>query len=178
VVVLTNILKLTWNAKLDQGLFARMSRVNAGFLLLYAVLRLGEIVIMGKLRFLGANWPTLLFLFEMALFLVPAFMFLSPAVQVNRGKTFGAALLTLAAGAMYRIDTYMTVYRPAGWGPDGKASPAGWEYFPSVGETIVTLGMAAVGVAIFLFISRKFPVVVVDDRPSSGGAGVQTAASH
>jgi Ni/Fe-hydrogenase subunit HybB-like protein len=64
---------------------------------------------------------------------------------------------------MYRVDSYMTMYRPAGW-TDGVANPSGWDYFPSLGETIVTVGMACVGIALFIVISRLFPVVVVADR--------------
>jgi Ni/Fe-hydrogenase subunit HybB-like protein len=58
----------------------------------------------------------------------------------------------------------MTVYRPAGWNAAGKPIAAGWDYWPSAGETIVTLGMASIGIALFIFISRLFPVVVVKDR--------------
>lgn len=179
VVVLVNLLRVTWKAKQDQALFAEMSKVNAGLLLLYVVLRVGDVAVNGKLRHLGANFATVLFLFELALFLAPALMFLSRKVQVNRGLHFGAAALTIAAGSFYRVDTYLTMYRPAGW-TDGKANPAGWDYFPSLGETVVTVGMAAVGVAVFILVSRLFPVVVVEDHKTStlGGAEVRAATSH
>jgi Ni/Fe-hydrogenase subunit HybB-like protein len=168
VVVLVNLLRMTWNAKLDQKLFASMSKVNAGFLLAYVIIRVGDIAVQGKLKYLGANFYTALFLVEMALFLAPAFMFLSKKVQENRGRLFGAALLTLWAGAAYRVDTYLSVYRP---GP-------GWEYWPSLGETTVTVGMAAIGMAVFIFISRKFPVVVVEDHAhASTTVGAPRAAA-
>lgn len=180
VVVLVNILRLNWNAKQDQALLASMSKVNAGFLLLYVVLRLGDIALHGKLKYLGADFPTFLFLVEMALFIAPAVMFVMPGVQRNRGKLFGAALLAVLAGAVYRADTYMTMYRPAGWTADGKSIAAGWDYFPSVGETVVTIGMAAIGMAIFVFISRLFPVVVVDQGKKStiGRGEVRAASGH
>jgi Ni/Fe-hydrogenase subunit HybB-like protein len=179
VVVLVNLLKLAWNAKLDQKLFAQMSKVNAGLLFLYLAIRVVDVALHGKLRLLGANFPTFLFLFELALFLAPAIMFLSPKVQANRGRLFGAALLALAAGAFYRVDTYLSMYRPAGWTPDGKPIAAGWDYFPSVGETVVTIGMAALGIGIFVFVSRLFPVVVVDEARKSTtlGRGEVRAAS-
>jgi len=175
VVVLVNLLGLHWNAKVDQELFVKMSRVNAGLLFLYVLLRVGDIALHGKLRYLRLDFPTAWFLLEMALFLAPALMFLSPAVGRNRGKLFGAALLAVAAGSFYRVDTYLTFYRPAGW-TDGVANPAGWNYFPSLGETIVTVGMAAVGMAIFVFLSRKFPVVVVEDRAQPTVASGKIAA--
>ncbi len=177
VVVLVSLLKLGWNGKHDQKLFADMSKVNAGLLLAYLVLRVGDVVVAGKLRFLGANWPTFFFLVELALFLAPAVMFLLPKVQANPGRLFGAALLSLWAGAAYRVDTYMTMYRPAGWGADGKAIPAGWSYFPSLGETTVTVGMAAVGVAVFILVSRLFPVVAVEDVHTPVAGEMKSAAS-
>ncbi len=159
VVVLVNVLRVGWRAHHDQALFARMSKVNAGILLFYVALRLGDLVWNGKLRFLGANFQTALLAFEVALFLAPAILFLLPQVQRNRGKLFGAALLAIAAGAVYRVDTYLVAYRPAGW-TDGVANRAGWSYFPSLGEIVVTVGMAAIGIAIFTFVSRVFPVIV------------------
>jgi Ni/Fe-hydrogenase subunit HybB-like protein len=168
VVVLVNVLRLAWNAKLDQKLFASMSKVNAGLLLAYVVLRVGDVVVSGKLRHLRLDFFTLLFLAELALFLAPALMFLSPKVQANRGRLFGAALLALWGGAAYRVDTYLSVYRPA----------PGWNYFPSLGETVVTVGMAAIGVAVFIFVSRRFPVVVVADARVPSTAAVRAAASR
>jgi Ni/Fe-hydrogenase subunit HybB-like protein len=159
VVALVNVLNLTWHAKADQKLFAGMSKVNAGLLFLYAGVRLADLAWNGKLHLLArADFFAALFLFEMALFLVPAVLFLMPSVRANRGKTFGAAVLALGAGALYRIDTYISVYRPA----------PGWIYFPSLGELVVTLGMAALGVVLFILVSRLFPVVVVEEaaRPA------------
>jgi Ni/Fe-hydrogenase subunit HybB-like protein len=167
VVVLVNVLNLTWNARLDQKLFASMSKVNAGLLVLYVVLRLGDLAVSGKLGLLGANFPTFLLLVELALFVVPAVMFFQGSTAASRGRMFAAAVMTVFAGALYRVDTYLTMYRPAGWLRDGTPRVAGWDYFPSVGETTVTLGMAAIGMAVFVFLSRKFPVVVVADRPHS-----------
>jgi Ni/Fe-hydrogenase subunit HybB-like protein len=181
VVALVTILKLTWNGQHDQRLLAQLSKVNAGVLLFYVALRLGDVAWSGKLRYLGANFYTALFLVELALFLAPAVLFLVPAVQANRGRLFGAALLAVLAGAAYRMDTYLSVYRPAGFDATGKAIPSGWQYFPSLGETIVTVGMAAVGVAIFIVVSRLFPVVVVEERSQHSkleSGAMKTAASR
>jgi Ni/Fe-hydrogenase subunit HybB-like protein len=151
VVSLVTLLNVGWSARYDPRLLARLSKVNAWLNLAYLALRLGDIAWSGKLHHFGANLYTLLFAIEVALFLAPAVMFLLPAVQRNKGRMLAAALLALLAGSLYRVDTYLTVYRPA---PDSV-------YFPSLGETTVTVGMAAIGVAIFLVVSRLFPVVDV-----------------
>ncbi len=177
VVVLVNLLKLGWNAHHDQQLFARMSKVNAGLLVTYLVLRLGDLALAGKFRYLGANWPTFFFTIEIALFAIPAVMFFLPSVQANRGRLFGAALLAVWAGAVYRVDTYMTAYRPAGWDANGVPVPAGWNYFPSLGETAVTIGMASIGIAVFVLVSKLFPVVVVEDVRTHTPVGAKSAAA-
>ena len=172
VVALTNILKYSWNAKADQRLFADLSRVNAGLLILFVVVRLVDIAAHGKLKYLGVlDFHLFFFVLELALFLVPAFMFFSKKVLRDRGLTFGASLLSVLGGALWRVDAYLTAYD----GGDG------FEYFPSLGETAITLGMAAIGVAVFLFVARLFPVVVVEDAHghSQVGAGrVQAAAGR
>jgi Ni/Fe-hydrogenase subunit HybB-like protein len=138
-----------------------MAKVNAGILLVYVVLRLGDVVLSGKLHHLfHMNGFTALFIIEMVLFLLPAILFLRPSVQRDSGKMFRAALLAVVAGATYRVDTYLSVYRPA----------PGWTYFPSLGEVVVTIGMAAIGIAVFVFLSRVFPVVEVEaTSPAKAG---------
>jgi Ni/Fe-hydrogenase subunit HybB-like protein len=170
VVALAMALRLRWNAEHDQRLLARMSRVNAGLLLFYVALRVGDVAFHGKLHHLGWDFYTFLFAAELALFVAPALMLLRPAVQRSRARTFGAALLAVAAGAAYRIDTYLTVYRPA----------PGWNYFPSLGEIAVTVGMASVGIAVFILLCRLLPVVVVEERsaPKLAGGPVKAAAGH
>ena len=164
VVVLTTALKYAWKAKHDQELFADMSKVNGGLLFLFAALRLGDLAVHGKLRYLAVpDFHLFFFLLEMALFLVPAFLFFSGGVQRNAGRLFGAALMTVAAGALWRVDAYLTAFNGG----------QGWDYFPSVGEISVTVGMAALGMMVFVLVSRLFPVVVVveDAQKSHVGAG-------
>jgi Ni/Fe-hydrogenase subunit HybB-like protein len=156
VVVLMTILHYVWGAKFDLKAFAQMSKVNAGLLLFYVALRFWDLSINGKLR-LGADFATGLYFFEQVLFLLPAWLFFQKRTQQNKGRLFGAALLSIAAGAFYRVDTYLTAYNP------GK----GFDYFPSYGELTVTIGMAAIGIAVFVIIARLFPVVVVEGRPNS-----------
>ncbi len=155
VVVLVTLLHVTWNAQRDPKVFTGIAKVNSALLFLYVALRLADLAWSGKLPLLlRADGYTLLFALEIALFLVPAFLLRNPAVQRNPGRMFAAGLLALSAGAAYRMDSYITVYRPA----------PGFRYFPSLGELTVTIGMAAIGVAVFILISRLFPVIVVEHR--------------
>jgi Ni/Fe-hydrogenase subunit HybB-like protein len=154
VVVLTAVMKHTWSARHDDEMLADMSKVNGGLLLLFVAIRLVDIAAKGKLHLLAV--PDLylgLFVVEMALFLVPAFLFLSGRVRQNGVRILGA-LMTVVGCAFWRINAFLTCY-------DAGES---WSYWPSAGEIAVTVGMAAFGVAVFIAVSKLFPVVeVVDD---------------
>jgi Ni/Fe-hydrogenase subunit HybB-like protein len=96
------------------------------------------------------------FWLEIALFGGSGLMFLSRGVRADRGKLFTAAILALLAGAAYRVDTYLVAY---------DAAP-GATYFPSVGEIMVTVGLAALGVAAFLFLVKKLPILAIGETHS------------
>ena len=94
------------------------------------------------------------FVLEMALFVVPAFMFFSKRVQQSSAGLF-------VGGAPARSP-------PARSGASTPSSPAttpgtAGTTCRSFGEIAVTVGMAAVGVAVFVFVSRLFSVVAVPE---------------
>jgi Ni/Fe-hydrogenase subunit HybB-like protein len=155
VVVLTAVMRHTWNARHDHQLLVEMSKVNGGLLVLFAGLRLADLATAGKLELLVVpDFFLIFFVLEMALFLVPAFMFLTRRVEENRVRVVGA-LMAVLAGSLWRVDAFLTCYNAG----------ESWHYWPSAGEISVTVGMAAVGVAIFIAVTKLFPVVVVQDTP-------------
>jgi Ni/Fe-hydrogenase subunit HybB-like protein len=155
VVVLTHVMKHVWNAKHDHEILVDMSKVNGGLLVLFGVLRLGDLAANGKLGLLAVpDFYLIMFVLEMALFLIPAFIFLTRRVESNRARVVGAAM-TVLAGALWRVDSFLTCYNAG----------ESWTYWPSWGEISVTVGMAAIGVAVFIIVSRLLPVVEVQDTP-------------
>ena len=88
----------------------------------------------GKLRLFAADFPTFLFARRAGALRRPRVMFLLPTRAARTAADlFGAALLACSAGALYRLDTYLTRL-PAGWLDATASHPAGWDYFPSLGE--------------------------------------------
>jgi Ni/Fe-hydrogenase subunit HybB-like protein len=155
VVVLTALMKHGWNARHDQELLVDLSRVNGGLLVLFYALRLADLLAAGKLRLLAhADLYLFVFVLETAFFLVPAFVFLTRRVESHRARALAAAA-AVTAGALWRVDTFLTCF-------NGGES---WTYWPSWGELAVTVGMAAIGVAVFIAVSRLLPVVEVQDTP-------------
>jgi len=155
VVVLTALMRHAWNAKHDHDLLVDVSRVNGGLLILFAGLRFADLASSGKLELLTVpDFFLIFFVLEMALFLVPAFMFLTRRVEDQRVRVLGGALAVLS-GALWRVDAFLTCYNAG----------ESFRYWPSWGEISVTVGMAAIGVALFITVSRLLPVVVVQDTP-------------
>lgn len=155
VVVLTAMMKQSWNARHDHELIVDMCRVNGGLLVLFAGLRVADLMAAGKLELLAVpDFYLIVFVLEMALFLIPAFVFLTGRVENSRTR-FMAALSAVTAGALWRVDAFLTCYNAG----------ESFRYWPSWGEIAVTVGMAAIGVAVFITITRLLPVVVVHDTP-------------
>jgi len=155
VVVLTAMMRQVWNAQQDREILVDMSRVNGLLLVFFAGVRLADIAVSGKLRLLAvSDFFLMFFVLEMALFLVPAFIFLTRRVESGRLRV-AAALMTVVAGALWRVDAFLTCYNAG----------ESFHYWPSWGEIAVTVGMASLGVAVFIAVSRALPVVVVQETP-------------
>ncbi len=166
VVVLTSVLKHAWKARSDHKLLVEISKVNGGLLLLFAAIRVVDLAANGKLPLLARpDFYTAFFAVEMVLFLVPAFLFLTARVESSVAR-FAGALMSVIAAALWRVDAFLIAYNAG----------ESWHYWPSWGEISVTVGMAAIGVAVFITISRLFPVVVHDaaeqaSTPPTAGSG-------
>jgi Ni/Fe-hydrogenase subunit HybB-like protein len=90
------------------------------------------------------------FWIENALALLAALTFISKAGRRSQAWTFVAAAALMGFAFMYRIDAYLVAYQPA---------VAGYEYFPSAAEFLVTLGMTALEILLYLVCIKLFPVL-------------------
>lgn len=129
--------------------------------LAFVAVRLIDVAVAGKLPLIADSSLGVLFLVENALFLAPVVLLATPASRLNPARLFGASMLFLAAGALYRFDTFLVAYDP---GP-------GWTYFPTVPEVLVSAGMIAAEILIFVWVVRRFPIL------SAGGPPRPVAAS-
>ncbi len=124
--------------------------------ILYLALRFGDIILSGKTGMMfTSGFYSVVFWIEIALFVAPIVMF-------TRSRTFSTLLtgsmLLILAGAMYRFDAYLTAFNP---GPN-------WNYFPNLPELLITLGVIALEIALYIFIVKKYPIL--------GGASAVEAA--
>jgi Ni/Fe-hydrogenase subunit HybB-like protein len=64
----------------------------------------------------------------------------------------------LLNGVLYRLNCYLIGYQPVG---------SGWNYFPSMGEIIVTLGIFSLEIILYLVFVKQLPVLHAVRRTSS-----------
>jgi len=137
------------------GLTPIAAALSGGFL----VVRLADIVYRGEAGLMFAHdTDALLFGIEMLLFLAATLLLASPRARRSPRLMCAAALSLLAAGTLYRIDGYLIAYNPGN----------GWSYFPAVGELMVTIGIFALEIMLYLIFIKKLPVLS-GVRPAQSG---------
>lgn len=130
-------------------LLGRLSRVAAGLLAVFLVVRWVDVAYRGHLGLAFAgDWNGNLFLIETALFLIPLAIFLSRHRFTQRWQFLGAVCL-LVGGSLYRFSAYMLAVRPGN----------GWTYFPSAPELLITIGIVCLEIMLFLLFLKTLPVL-------------------
>jgi Ni/Fe-hydrogenase subunit HybB-like protein len=133
----------------ETGMLTSLAGVMIIVNLLYLVIRFADIIISGKTALMFTDgFMSLLFWVEIALFAIPIYMFAGRRRE-NFSTLFKGAFLLMFAGSMYRFDAYIVAFNP---GPN-------WNYFPTVPELFITLGVVALEIALYIYIVKKFPIL-------------------
>ncbi|WP_295402818.1 Ni/Fe-hydrogenase cytochrome b subunit [uncultured Thiocystis sp.] len=145
--------------ELESDMLSRIGAVIPWLLLLYLVLRIGDLVMTGNLAALTRSGSEpFLFAAEIAMFLFAIVTLLNRSLRERPTVLFWSALAVVLGGALYRFDAFMIAYNP---GP-------GWYYFPGVGEMLITLGIVAIEIMAYLFFVKKTPVLTVGHAKLEG----------
>ena len=139
----------------ERAMLAGLGAAIVPFSVAYVWLRLYDIAARGQLPALFAfDLYSVLVLLELALTVVAVFVLLSDSRRRRLGELFRAAMLLMFAGSLYRFDTYLVAFTPG----------AHWSYFPSVMELLVTLGLIAGEVMLYIAIVKYFPIFTLEKR--------------
>ncbi|WP_020503331.1 Ni/Fe-hydrogenase cytochrome b subunit [Lamprocystis purpurea] len=145
---------------IETDLLSKISAIIPWLLILYLVLRISDLVWTGAIAALLKPGPEpLLFVLETALFLYAIVNLLHKERRIRPRVLFWTALATILGGSLYRFDAFLIAYNP---GP-------GWQYFPGVGEILITLAIIAVEIMAYLFFVKKMPILLAA-RPARLGA--------
>ena len=138
--------------KRETEMLGKMARVMVPVLSIFTLVRFLDLAVRGRLGSLATfDLYTAMFLLETVLLLAPVFMLLSERSRRDPGNVFRAAILMIVAGTLYRLDTYLVAFRPG----------SHFSYFPSFAEIMVTLGIVAAEVILYVVIVKFFPILSV-----------------
>lgn len=164
VVLIEAITAQVWPRRVDWAVLAKVGKVAMVMQLAYVALRVADLVGSGNLRAALAEGQKPFyfgfFALELALFLGSAALLWGERQRRNPGRLFLASMLAVLAGSVYRFDTYLTAFRPK----------QGWSYFPSVPEILISLGFACTGIAVYVLMVKRFPIlsgVSVESHPAT-----------
>ncbi|MFH1076773.1 MAG: Ni/Fe-hydrogenase cytochrome b subunit [Pseudomonadota bacterium] len=94
------------------------------------------------------------FIVENLLYFYPLLALASSRNRTKPRTLFLASISLLLAGSLYRFNTYLVGFNPG----------SNWSYFPSLSELIVTFGIIGVEIMAYLYIVKKFPVLIADEQ--------------
>ena len=134
----------------ESALLTPLSRIAAGVLALFLIVRFGALLAGGHLGLAFAgDFRGNLFLIETVLFLAPIVLLASPTGRASQRRRFLAAVSLLAGGSLYRIDAYLMAVNPGN----------GWTYFPSAPELMITVGVVCLEIMLYLLFIKTLPVL-------------------
>jgi Ni/Fe-hydrogenase subunit HybB-like protein len=150
VVMESTLSSRAFGRQREDKMLASLSGVVSFVLFLFVAFRLGDLFLRGRgpLMF-SEGYLSVMFWLEMVLFLLPAVMLAIRRSNMPIGCMFRAGLMIVLAGSLYRFDSYLVAFDP---GP-------GWSYFPSVPETVITLGLVAMEIMVFVWLVKRFPIL-------------------
>ncbi len=144
-----------WRREPEREMLAGLGGAIVPFAVAYVWLRLYDLAMRGQLAALFAfDLYSIMALLEFALTAVAVFILLSDVRRRRLGDLFRAAMLLMLAGSLYRFDTYLVAFTPG----------AQWSYFPSVTEMLVTLGLIAGELMLYIAIVKVFPILTLEKR--------------
>ncbi|MCX7150393.1 MAG: Ni/Fe-hydrogenase cytochrome b subunit [Rhodocyclales bacterium] len=147
-----------YRRKIETHMLTPMAKVMLGFLVVYLVIRIGDIVVRGALpKAFVPSVEALMFWLEMACFIAPLILIGAESNRRNPGKLFLAGILLMLGGALLRLNGFLIGYET---NIDGAG---GFTYFPTLAEVLVTAGMFAIEVLGYIIITRRFPVLPRED---------------
>ena len=141
---------LNFRRPMETPVLSKLSGLMLTVASLFVVLRFVDLIVRGQIGQIVGGPQSGWFVAEMVL-MIAGLALLIPKANRNRSRAlFLSASLLLVAGILYRLNVYLIGFTPA-VGP--------WHYFPSVKEIMVTVGVFALEIALYLLFVKKLPVM-------------------
>ena len=143
-----------YRRQIEMHLLQPMAKIMLGMLAIFMAVRFGDLIVRGALgHAFSPSLEAFFFWLENVCFLLPFLLVGSANARRNPAKLFLAGCSIMLAGVLLRVNGFLIGY-DTGVGVDH-----GWNYFPSIAEMLVTIGMFALEVLGYIIITRRFPVL-------------------
>jgi len=139
-----------YRRSIEVSLLNPMAKIMLGVVAAYLAVRLGDVIFRGVIgRSFHFSLEGLMFWLEMACFIAPFLIIGTEAQRRNPARLFVAGILLMLGGSLLRMNGFLVAYDTG----------AGFRYFPALPEILVTMGMFATEVLIYVVVTRRFPVL-------------------
>jgi Ni/Fe-hydrogenase subunit HybB-like protein len=155
VIFETSLSSIRFNNPQELKILRKLANIVPWVLGAFIIMRIQDINAQGALGLafqgdLAGN----MFLLEMALLIIALIMIAPPANRDNPKIVLWSAFCLLLGVGLYRFSSYIIGYDPGN----------GWQYFPTFGELMITLGIIAAEIIGYLWIAKRFPVLALPER--------------
>lgn len=148
VVLESHLSARAFGRPLETEMLGRLAHVAWYVTVGWLVFRVGEVALAGDIPLIASPMG-LAFLLEVGLLGLAVVLLASPERRRQAGPQFRAALLLVLAGTVFRLNAYLVAFRP---GPN-------WSYSPALPELLITLGIIALEVALYIAAVKTFPIL-------------------
>ena len=136
--------------KIEVHILTPLAKVMLGIVAFYLLARFGDLIARGEIaRTFHWGLESMMFWLETACFVVPLFIIGRETQRRNPARLLLAGILLMLGGSLLRLNGYLIGYDKG----------AGFHYFPSLAEILVTAGMFATELLLYIVITRRFPVL-------------------
>jgi len=134
---------------IETKLLSQLSRLIPVLTVIYLVIRFGVIIWNGDLGLLFKfDLNSIMFIIEVIVFLIPTIILFSEEKRKTPRYLFISAVFYVIAGSLYRFDAFLVAYNPGN----------GFRYFPSFSEIMITVGVIAFEIMLYLIFVKSLPV--------------------
>jgi Ni/Fe-hydrogenase subunit HybB-like protein len=140
----------------ETEMLGRLAKVAMWVAWFFVFFRVVDVAYRGQaMRALTEAYGIAYFL-ELALLVAAALILGSEARRRSPSQQALAALLLVVGGAVYRFNVYLVGFRPG----------SNWSYFPAVPELLITFGIVALEIALYVAAVKTFPILAGEPEPA------------
>jgi len=130
-------------------MLARLSGAMVVVTALFLLIRFADLLLRGRAGLMLDGMYGLFFWLETLVFAAAALLLSGKARREDFPTLLKAASLMLAGGILYRFDTYLVAFDPG----------TQWSYFPSLWEILITAGLIAFEITVYILAVTYFPIL-------------------